>query len=59
MYELLAQITLRETSMRRTLLSIAAIAGILVATACADVTAPKSETRCPISGGSQVCDIGH
>lgn len=42
--------------MRRTLISLAALVGIIAATACSDMTGPKSPDFCPISGGSQTCD---
>ncbi len=40
---------------RRRLLVASAIIASVVLTACSDMTAPKNDTTCPMSNGSQIC----
>jgi hypothetical protein len=40
---------------RRRLLIATAIVASVVLTACSDMTAPKNDTTCPMSNGSQIC----
>jgi len=40
---------------RRKLLVAAAVIASVVLTACSDMTAPKNDTLCPITNGSQIC----
>ena len=37
---------------RQKLLTFAALVAALALTACADVTGPRNDTTCPITGGS-------
>jgi outer membrane biogenesis lipoprotein LolB len=40
---------------RRRLLIATAIIASVVLTACSDMTAPKNDSTCPMTSGSQVC----
>jgi hypothetical protein len=40
---------------RRRLLIATAIVASVVLAACSDMTAPKNDTTCPMSSGSQIC----
>jgi hypothetical protein len=40
---------------RRKLLVATAIIASVVLTACSDMTAPKNDTACPVTNGSQIC----
>jgi hypothetical protein len=40
---------------RRKLLVATAIIASVVLTACSDMTAPKNDGPCPVTGGSQIC----
>lgn len=40
---------------RQKLLTLAALVAALALTACADLTGPRNDTACPITGGSDTC----
>jgi outer membrane biogenesis lipoprotein LolB len=43
---------------RNRLFAAVAIIAAVVLTACSDMTAPKNDTTCPVTNGSQTC-LGH